>query len=181
MRVGLGGFHPGQELLMTAPLEALPLARRITAHAYRAGASLVTTMLADDEATLMRYRLAPDDSFDKAAGWLYDGMAAAFRNGAARLAIVGEDPNLLSGEDPAKVARANQARSIAYRPALELITDTVDQLDDRRQRHAGLGEGGVSRPAGGRGDGAALGRDLRHVARRCGRSRSPPGRRTTPP
>jgi aminopeptidase len=125
VRVGLGGFQPGQELLMTAPLEALPLARRITAQAYRAGASLVTTILADDEATLLRYRLAPDDSFGKAAGWLYDGMAAAFRNGAARLAIVGEDPNLLSGEDPAKVARANHARSIAYRPALELITDTV--------------------------------------------------------
>jgi aminopeptidase len=125
VHVGLGGFQPGQELLMTAPLGALALARRITAHAYRAGASLVTTMLSDDEATLLRYRLAPDDSFGKAAGWLYDGMAAAFRNGAARLAIVGEDPNLLSGEDTAKVARANHARSIAYRPALELITDTV--------------------------------------------------------
>ncbi len=125
VRVGLGGFQPGQELLMTAPLEALPLARRVTAHAYRAGASLVTTLLSDDEATLLRYRLAPDDSFGIAAGWLYEGMAAAFRNGAARLAITGEDPNLLSGADTAKVARANQARSIAYRPALELITDTV--------------------------------------------------------
>ncbi|HVC59620.1 MAG TPA: aminopeptidase [Acetobacteraceae bacterium] len=125
VRVGLGGFQPGQELLMTAPLEALPLARRITAHAYRAGAALVTTLLADDEATLLRYRLAPGDSFGKAAGWLYDGMAAAFRDGAARLAIVGEDPNLLSGEDPSKVARANHARSIAYRPALELITGTA--------------------------------------------------------
>lgn len=29
VRVGLGGLQPGQELLMTAPLEALPLARRI--------------------------------------------------------------------------------------------------------------------------------------------------------
>ncbi len=125
VRVGLGGFQPGQELLMTAPLEALPLARRITEHAYRAGASLVTTLLSDDAATLLRYRLAPDDSFGTAAGWLYEGMAAAFRHGAARLAIVGEDPNLLSAEDPAKVARANHARSIAYRPALELITDTV--------------------------------------------------------
>jgi aminopeptidase len=125
VRVGLGGFQPGQELLMTAPLEALPLARRITAHAYRAGASLVTTLLSDDQAALLRYRLAPEDSFDTAAGWLYDGMAAAFRAGAARLAIVGEDPNLLSGEDPSKVARANHARSIAYRPALELITDTA--------------------------------------------------------
>jgi aminopeptidase len=125
VRVGLGGLQPGQELVMTSPLAALPLSRRITAHAYRAGASLVTTMFSDDEATLLRYRLAADDSFDRAAGWLYDGMAAAFRNGAARLAIVGEDPSLLAAADPAKVARANHARSIAYRPAMQLITDTV--------------------------------------------------------
>ncbi|HTW68772.1 MAG TPA: aminopeptidase [Acetobacteraceae bacterium] len=125
VRVGLGGFHPGQELLMTAPLEALPLARRITAHAYQAGASLVTTLISDDQSTLLRYRHAPDNSFDKAASWLYEGMAAAFRTGAARLAIAGDDPNLLSAEDPRKVARANHARSLAYRPALELITDTV--------------------------------------------------------
>jgi len=125
VRVGLGGFHPGQELLLTAPLEALPLARRITAQAYRAGAALVTMLLTDDQSTLLRYRLAGDSSFDTAAGWLYEGMAAAFRGGAARLAIVGEDPSLLSGEDPAKVARANHARSLAYRPALELITDTA--------------------------------------------------------
>jgi len=125
VRVGLGGLQPGQELVMTSPLAALALSRRITAHAYRAGASLVTTMFSDDEATLLRYRLAADDSFDRAAGWLYDGMAAAFRNGAARLAIVGEDPSLLAAADPAKVARANHARSIAYRPAMQLITDTV--------------------------------------------------------
>jgi aminopeptidase len=125
VRVGLGGFQPGQELLMTAPLEALPLARRITAQAYKAGASLVTTLFNDDQSALLRYQLAPDDSFDRAAGWLYDAMATAFRNGAARLAIVGEDPTLLSGQDPAKIARANHARSIAYRPAMQLITDTA--------------------------------------------------------
>jgi aminopeptidase len=52
-------------------------------------------------------------------------MAGAYRDGAARLAIVGDDPNLLSGQDPGKVARANRARSIAYRPALELITTSA--------------------------------------------------------
>jgi aminopeptidase len=49
-------------------------------------------------------------------------MAQAFRNGAARLAITGNDPSLLSMEDPEKVSRANRAMSKAYRPALELIT-----------------------------------------------------------
>ena len=122
VRVGLG-LAPGQELVMTAPIEALPLARRITDHAYRAGASLVTTFFADDEATLSRFRHAPDESFDKAAGWLFEGMAAAYRTGAARLAIVGENPSLLAGQDTDKVARANRARSKAYMPALNLIVN----------------------------------------------------------
>jgi len=120
VRVGLG-LQPGQELVMTASLDALPLVRRITEHAYKAGASLVTTLFSDEEATLMRYRHAPDGSFDVASGWLYDGMASAFRNGAARLAIAGENPSLLAGQDPDKVSRANRARSKAYMPALELI------------------------------------------------------------
>jgi aminopeptidase len=116
-------IRPGQELVMTAPVEALPLARRITEHAYKAGASLVTTMFSDDAMTLLRFQHAPDESFDKASGWLFDGMAAAFRSGAARLAIVGEDPSLLSAQDAQKVARANRARSAAYRPALEYIVN----------------------------------------------------------
>jgi aminopeptidase len=121
IEVGLG-LARGQELVMTAPLDAVPLARRITEHAYRAGASLVTTLYSDDEALLARFRYAPDEAFDKAAAWLYDGMGAAYRSGAARLAITGASPQLLSGQDPDKVGRANQAVSRAYRPALELIT-----------------------------------------------------------
>ncbi len=121
IEVGLG-LKSGQELVMTAPLDAVPLARRITEQAYRAGASLVTTIYNDDETTLMRYHFAPDEAFDRAAGWLYDGMGAAFKSGAARLAITGANPLLLSSEDPSKVSRANQAVSKAYRPALELIT-----------------------------------------------------------
>jgi aminopeptidase len=121
VRVGLG-IQRGQEVVMTAPLEALPLARRITEHAYRAGASLVTTLFTDEDATLMRFRHAPDDSFDRAAEWLYEGMASAYRRGAARLAISGGNPALLSGQDPEKVSRANLAMSKASRPALDLIT-----------------------------------------------------------
>ncbi len=121
VKVGLG-LQPGQELLMTASLDTLPLARRITEQAYRAGASLVTTLYTDDESTLMRYEYAADASFDRAARWLYDGMAAAFKSGAARLAIAGGNPALLSEQDPEKVGRANRAVSQAYRPALELIT-----------------------------------------------------------
>ena len=122
VKVGLR-LQKGQDLVLTAPIAALPLVRRITEHAYKAGAGLVTPLFSDEETTLARYRYAPDESFDRAAGWLYDGMAKAFANNAARLAISGDNPMLLSAQDPAKVARANRAHSIAYKPALEKIAD----------------------------------------------------------
>jgi aminopeptidase len=120
IKVGLQ-LEPGQDLLLTAPTAALPLVRRIAEHAYRAGAGLVIPVLSDEEVTLSRYRFAQEPSFDRAAGWLYDGMAKAFAANTARLAIVGDNPMLLSGEDPAKVARASKANSIAYQPALEKV------------------------------------------------------------
>ncbi|MBW8302163.1 MAG: aminopeptidase [Hydrogenophaga sp.] len=122
VKVGLQ-LQKGQDLVMTAPIAALPLVRLITRHAYMAGAGIVTTFYADEETTLARYAYAPDESFDKASGWLYDGMAKAFEGGAARLAIAGDNPMLLAGQDPAKVARANKANSIAYKPALEHISN----------------------------------------------------------
>lgn len=122
VKVGLQ-LEKGQDLVMTAPLAALPLARLITKHAYMAGAGIVTTFYADEETTLARYAHAPDESFDRASGWLYDGMAKAYEKGAARLAIAGDDPMLLSGQDPSRVARANKANSIAYKPALEHISN----------------------------------------------------------
>jgi aminopeptidase len=115
------GLAPGQELVMTATLDAVPLARRITEHAYKAGASLVTTLFTDEQAGLLRFRYGADASFDAAPTWLFEGMAQAYRSGAARLAITGNDPSLLSKEDPEKVSRVNRATSKAYRPALELI------------------------------------------------------------
>jgi len=121
VRIGLG-LAPGQEMVMTATLDALPLARRITEQAYKAGAKLVTTLFSDEESALLRFRYGPDASFDAAASWLYEGLAQAYRSGAARLAITGNDPSLLSKEDPEKVSRVNRATSKAYRPALELIT-----------------------------------------------------------
>ena len=122
IKVGLQ-LQPGQDLVMTAPIAALPLVRKIAEEAYKAGAGLVTPIFSDEGMTLARYRGAPDASFDKATGWLYEGMAKAFAGNAARLAISGDNPMLLAGEDPEKVSRANRANSTAYRPAMEKIVN----------------------------------------------------------
>lgn len=121
IKVGLQ-LQPGQDLVLTAPMAALPLVRKITEHAYKAGAGVVQPIFSDEEITLNRYRYAADASFDKAPGWLFEGMAKAFDGNAARLAISGDNPMMLANEDPSKVARANRATSMAYKPALEKIT-----------------------------------------------------------
>jgi aminopeptidase len=121
IRIGLN-LCEGQELVLTAPTDALPLVRRITEHAYKAGAKLVTVFYSDDATTLARFQHAPDAGFDYAPQWLQDAIATAFRSGAARMAITGANPALLAQQDPSKVSRANIAASKASKPAMELIT-----------------------------------------------------------
>ncbi|ADO43727.1 aminopeptidase [Ketogulonicigenium vulgare] len=121
VKVGLR-LEAGQDLVLTAPTTALPLVRRIVAHAYAAGANVITPILSDEAITLARFENGHDATFDKAADWLYRGMREAFDNNAARLAISGDNPMMLSAQDPAKVARVNRATSAAYKPALEKIS-----------------------------------------------------------
>ena len=117
------GLQKGQNLLITAPIESLPLVRKIAEHAYKEGASIVTPLFTDSDITLSRFKYAPDESFDTATDWLFNGMGVAFDNNTARMAIAGDDPMLLSQMDPDKVSRANKAMAKAYKPARERITE----------------------------------------------------------
>lgn len=125
VRVGLGiepGQTPPQELLISAPIEALDLVRLVTEHAYKSGVLLVSPYFSDDECILARYRFGRDESFDTTSVWLADALHAAFRGNAARLAVSGGNPALLAGQDQSKIARASKAASQASKPAMEMIT-----------------------------------------------------------
>lgn len=114
-------LQKGQDLIITAPMSALPLVRRIAVHAYKAGAGLVLPYFSDGEIALARFEHGHDESFDRAPDWFFEGMGAAFKAGAARMAITGDDPMLLAEQDPAKVARVSKANSIAAKPAMNPI------------------------------------------------------------
>ena len=122
IRSGLN-LQPGQELLISAQLEAVPLVRRLTAHAYRAGASLVTCLLADEQAMLIRLAHGDEASLDVAPAWLLDGMANAHERNAAGLSVVSANPSLLAGQDPAKIGRIAKAAAMAGKRRLDLITE----------------------------------------------------------
>jgi aminopeptidase len=104
IRVGLN-LQPGQHLVIQAPVEALPLARLVTARAYQAGARYVDTIYEDDQATLARFRFAPRDSFTEDRVWLGRMLDEHGRTGNAYLRIYAEDPDLLKGQDPELVSQ----------------------------------------------------------------------------
>ncbi len=122
IRVGLN-LQPGQDLIISAPVEALPLVRRLASEAYRNGAGVVTTFLSDDQLTLARFENATDESLDRAPGWMFEAMGEAFNDNTARLAVSAANPLLLANQDPARVARAAKATSMAAKPAMEPITN----------------------------------------------------------
>ncbi len=122
IRVGLN-LQPGQDLIISSPVEALPLVRRLAAEAYRNGAGVVTTLLSDDQLSLARFENATDDSLDRAPDWMFEAMGKAFNDNTARLAVSAANPLLLAEQDPARVARVAKATSLAAKPAMEPITN----------------------------------------------------------
>ena len=42
-------LQKGQDILLTVPIEALPLVRRIANHAYKEGANVVTPLFSDPD------------------------------------------------------------------------------------------------------------------------------------
>lgn len=42
-------LQPGQDLIITAPIEAAPLVRKLAHHAYKAGAGIVTPFYTDPD------------------------------------------------------------------------------------------------------------------------------------
>jgi len=131
---------------MTAIARFRGLARRITEHAYRAGASVVTTLWGRRGVRLLRYRYASDASFDHASKWLYDGMAAAFKERAARLAINrNRSRTALQRGIPGRLG-APIAVSQVYRPAPRELIHAATSINWTivRRGSPALGRGRVS-------------------------------------
>jgi aminopeptidase len=121
VKVGLN-LQRGQELIVTAPLEAVNLVQFVTRAAYRHGAKLVTCFYDDPEMIRDRFLYAEDETLDYAPEWIYCRMAQAFGNGAARLWIAGPYPDLLSGIQVGKILRVHSAMAQVSKPEADLIS-----------------------------------------------------------
>lgn len=113
----------GQELIINASTEASPLVRLIAKHAYQAGASNVFPLFRDEQIQLIRHQNADDASFDYAPTWFLDGLTNALEGGAAMLSVVGDDPDLLAGQDPLRIARAQRSYAVSAQGIREQMTN----------------------------------------------------------
>ena len=110
--VGLD-LRAGQELIVSAPIEARPFVSHIATAAYRAGAPLVTCLYEDPALIRARFDHGEDAALDRAAGWLCDAVVKAYEGGAARLFVYGPYPDLLTGIAPGRIGRMHAAMAAA--------------------------------------------------------------------
>lgn len=103
LNVGLN-LQPGQRLLIRSPLLAAPLTRLITRRAYQLGAPYVDVHWRDEQLGLIRHQHAPQGTFEEFPAYQAEGRIKHVKDGGASLYISGDDPDLLSGQDPDDLA-----------------------------------------------------------------------------
>lgn len=109
----------GGKLLVQAPVEAAPLVRLVVRAAYRAGALDVRVTYNDAHLGLALFEDGSDEAVDFLPDWYAAQREAMVADGYASIGIVGEDPSLLAGVDPERVARRSKRVAQAMKAVSE--------------------------------------------------------------
>ncbi|OGO21230.1 MAG: hypothetical protein A2Z14_03285 [Chloroflexi bacterium RBG_16_48_8] len=127
LKVGLN-LQSGQRLLIGVPvyntgvpLEAAPLVRLLVAKAYQMGARYVDVIWGDDEVLLARFENARPDTLMEYPSWKADVLLDYVQQGDAILTVLGNDPDLLKGQNPEWVSRVRKTVLECTDPAMEYV------------------------------------------------------------
>ena len=102
-------IQPGQTLSIGAPIEAAPFVRLVTKKAYESGAKHVYVDFVDEQLSRLKFDLAPEEAFAEFPAWKARAREELAKEGAAFMSIYAENPDLLKGVDPKRIASANRA------------------------------------------------------------------------
>lgn len=103
VQIGLN-LQPGQRLQIRAPLQSAPYTRLIAKRAYQLGSPLVDVVWLDEQLNLIRHQFAPRGTFEEFPVYIAEGRTKNVKDGGAALYISGEDPDLLSDQNPDNLA-----------------------------------------------------------------------------
>lgn len=125
LKVGVN-LQPGQKLLLRTSTEAVELTRLVVELAYKMGSPFVEVMWSDDGVTRSRFMHGPEGSFSIISQHRPQMMIDLAKEGAASLSIVADDPDMLAGTDPKRMATFLEA----WRPNLKPYYDMAmnDQI-----------------------------------------------------
>ncbi|MFN7250110.1 MAG: aminopeptidase [Anaerobacillus sp.] len=112
VKVGIN-IQKGQTLVINAPTSNIEFVRLVAKKAYEAGAKEVHIEWNDEELTLLKYTLAPDEAFTEFPMWKAKGFEEMAENGAAFMSIVASNPDLLKDVNPERIGNFNKARGKA--------------------------------------------------------------------
>lgn len=96
--------QPGRRVFVMTDLAHAPVARAVVEKAYAAGASIVDVDWEDGLVRRSAVRHASLDSLTANRSWVLDRYEALHREGAAIILLAGDQPGLMAGLDPQKVA-----------------------------------------------------------------------------
>lgn len=103
VKVGVN-IQQGQSLYIASSIEVAPFTRMVVKKAYEQGAKLVFVDWSDDEIGRIKYELAPDEAFTEYPSWKIEEREQLAEQGAAFLSILSQNPDLLKGIDPVRIA-----------------------------------------------------------------------------
>ena len=115
-------IKPGQQLVVTGPVERADFMRRVVRTAYESGSGPVTVIWDDDAITRLTYENNDISFFETVPEWKRTQLNSLAEEGAAFLRLDGEDPMALKGIDPMKPAtraRAVNTQCSTYRSGME--------------------------------------------------------------
>ena len=125
VRVGIN-IQKDQPLVINAPVEGVEFVRLLAKRAYEAGAKEVYVNWNDGDITRMKFEYAPMEVFENFPKWYADGMEDYAEKGAGFISISAQDPYLLKGIDPKKIAANNKSSSIALKKFREYTMNDIN-------------------------------------------------------
>ena len=109
LEVGVN-LQPGQRLQIKSPLPAAPFTRLLAKRAYQRGTPYVDVIWRDEQLKLIRHKHAPRGTFEEYPAYVGEGWNRHVREGGASLYISGDDPDLLSDQDPEDIATEEKTK-----------------------------------------------------------------------
>ncbi len=107
VKIGVN-IQPGQTLVVNAPISSAEFVRLVAIQAYEVGAKNVHVEWGDEELTKIKFEKAPEEAFKEYPMWKAKGYEDMAEEGSAFLFILANNPDLLKGIDPSRIATANR-------------------------------------------------------------------------